>query len=789
MQLRTRIALTFLLLLSAVLATALFAVSAANQANAEREINRQLEVGRLVFERALEANRRQLTQAAQVLASDFGFREAVASHDEETIASALENQSARIGASLTVLLSLDGRVLASNSAAAVVGQPFRHASLLTGGRASERAPTVIVEAGRVYQLVTVAVRSPLPVAWVVMGFGLDQAAVRELSAVTGLDVTIATAARGQWQPTATTLTHETLAPALRQVNETERLVASDILSRSLTLSQNGELPVKAVLSRSLTEARKPFDRLSDRLVVIALVSLSLSAIAAFWLAQNITRPLLALTAAVQRIRRGHYDSDVPVGRADELGTLAEGLQLMRQAVESRDTDIRLLAYTDRLTGIMNRTAFGDALDVTLATPGTRVAVALINIRRFRRINECLGYAVGDEVLRQMATRLKGTPDASGHVARVAADHFAVYRQLPDQVSLEHWGVNLLDHLSEPVLVSGQQVDLSVVIGLAIAPEDAFDADDLMRCADLAVDRARRDNVALRAYDDSLRPATRDQLSLLGELQRAIERDELHLAFQPKLDLRTGAVCGAEALIRWQHPVRGLLPPSAFVPFAEQAGFVRKLTRWVLPAATLIGAEWVARGMPLPISVNISADDLVDPGFDAYVAEALERAKLAPELLVLELTESGFIGDPDLALGRLEALRLLGVGLSIDDFGTGYSSLSYLARMPVDELKIDRSFVMAISTSEEVAAVVRAALDMGHSLGLKVVAEGIEDEASAARLLALGCDVGQGYLYAKPMMQAEFEVWRRNHGLEATADANAPPTRSVADQSPIRSANG
>lgn len=773
MQLRTRIALTFLLLIGAVIATSLLAVSAANRANAEREINRQLEVGRLVFERVLDTNRRQLTQAAQVLAADFGFREAVASGDRTTIDSALENQSDRIGASLTVLLSLDGQVLASNSSAAVVGRPFRHASLV--GISSDRGTTVIVENGRIYQLVAAVVRAPVPIARVVMGFELDENAVKQLAAITGLDVTLTTESGGTVRAAASTLQGDSLATAVQHagaVHPPGAASGSDILSRSISLSHDGELPVRALLSRSLAEARKPFDRLSDRLILIALASMSLSAIAAFWLARNITRPLLALTAAVQRIRGGHYDSEVVVERSDELGTLAEGLQLMRQAVESRDKDIRELAYTDRLTSLMNRTAFSDALTDALSPADSHVAIAVINIRRFRRINECLGYAIGDAVLRQMGTLLDACPGAHGRVARVAADHFAVWSPLTEEQSLERWGVSLLDHLSGPVVVSGQPVDLSVAIGLAAAPEHSLDAEDLMRCADLALDRARRDNSALRVYDDGLRPVTRDQLSLLGELQRAIDRDELCLAFQPKIDLSTGAICGAEALLRWQHPSRGLLPPGAFLPFAEQAGFIRKITRWALPTAARIAAAWAARGAPLPVSVNVSADDLMDPAFDAYVARALQDSGLAPDLLVLEITESGFITDPQLALGRLEALRLLGVGLSIDDFGTGYSSLSYLARMPVDELKIDRSFVMAIATSVEVTAVVRAALDMGHSLGLKVVAEGIEDAGTADRLREIGCDVGQGYLYSKPLLQADFESWRAKRHPPAEAPAPA-----------------
>ena len=778
MKLRTRIAVTFLALLGAVIGAALLAVSAANQANAEREISRQLEVGRLVFERALDGNRRQLTQAAQVLASDFGFREAVATHDADTIGSALENHGARIGATLVELVSLDGNVIATAGSSMQVGAPFAHRELLEQRDGLAGRAAIAVESGKVYQLVMLPIRSPLPVAWIVMGFALDESSVKELASVTGLDVTLAMRTPAGWQAAATSLSGNAVRQALAEIGVDSVTGSSDLLTRSLSLAPDAAVPVAAVLSRSLAEAREPFDRLRERLVLIALLCVSLSAVAVFWLARNITRPLQALTSAIEAIRGGRYDAPLVVERRDELGTLAEGLQLMQQAVESRDRDIRTLAYTDRLTDLMNRTAFTDALGAALTRPEQAVAVALINLRRFRRINECLGYGIGDAVLKQVADRLSEAPSIASQWARVGADHFAAFTPLGPGASLEQWGSQLLQRLARPVVVSDQPIDISPVVGLAVAPTDSGNADDLMRCADLAMERARRENVALRAYDAGLKVATRDQLSLLGELQRAIDGNELVLAFQPKLNLQSGELVGAEALIRWRHPTRGLLMPASFIPFAEQAGFIRKITRWALGEGTLIGGAWSREGRPLNLSINISADDLADSQLDSHLREALVGSRMPSALLTLELTESGFIGDPDLALMRLHTLKTQGVMLSIDDFGTGYSSLSYLTRMPVDELKIDRSFVSAIAGSPEATAVVQAAIEMGHSLGLSIVAEGIEDRGTAADLASLGCDVGQGYVYAKPMLQAEFEAWRLAHDSASARIPEILPTDTV-----------
>jgi diguanylate cyclase (GGDEF)-like protein len=750
--LRTRIAVTFLLLLAAVLAAALGAVSATNRGNAEHEVQRQLDVGASVFSRLLESNRRQLTQAAQAVAADYGFREAVSSRDTDTLVSVLENSGQRIGAAMVVLTSLNGDVIAASGLHIKAGTPFplspvkSGAPVKSGRMAGDSATSLMVNNGRIYQLVTVSVRSPLPVAWIAMGFELDAKAARELADITGLAVTLSVNSGGHWTDVVSTMPADGARP-------------SDIVTRRIEMSKWGNAEVVAVLSRSLADARAPFERLTKVLFLIAAISLIASALAAFWLARNITRPLQDLTQAVDQIRAGTYDGTLSVQRADELGVLAEGLQLMQTAVRSRDRSIRQLAYEDSLTGLMNRTAFSAALARALnQAGGAPIAVAVINFDRFRRINEHLGYSVGDAVLIKMAARLAAVPSVESAVARFAADQFAAFTQLRNAASLQAWGTSLFMALADPVFVEAQPIDITATLGLALAADGADSPDELMRCADLALEHARREKRALAVYEEALKPAARDQLSLLGELRHAVEHDELRLFFQPKIELKTGRVTGAEVLLRWQHPTRGLLFPADFIPFAEKTGFIRRLTRWTLDHAIAQGALWQQAGNALGLAVNISADDVGDVRLDSRIASMLTRHQLPPALLTLELTESGFIEDPTRALRVLDSVAALGVSLSIDDFGTGYSSLSHLARMPVHEVKIDRSFVQGLDSDPEFAPVVQAAIDMGHGLGLKVVAEGIETEEAAVRLRKFGCDIAQGYWYAKPMPLAAFETW-------------------------------
>jgi diguanylate cyclase (GGDEF)-like protein len=746
MALRTRIAVTFILLLTAVLAAALGAVWATNHGSAEREVKRQLDVGALVFSRLLESNRRQLIQAAQAVAADYGFREAVSQRDTDTLVSVLQNSGERIGAAMVVLTSLDGDVIAASGLHIKAGTPFP----LSPGQKSrvpdDSATSLMVDNGRVFELVAVPVRSPLPVAWIAMGFELDQKAARELADITGLAVTLSINSNGHWADVVSTV-------PLGASGQ------SDVITRRIEMSKWGNAEVVAILSRSLSDARAPFERLTKVLYLIAAVSLIASGLAAFWLARNITRPLQDLTQAVDRMRAGTYDVTLSVQRGDELGVLAEGLQLMQSAVQSRDQSIRRLAYEDTLTGLMNRTAFAAALGRALAEAhGEPIAVAVINLDRFRRINEHLGYSVGDAVLIKMAARLAAVPSMNSAVARFAADQFAAFTRLRDAASLQAWGTSLVMALADPISVEAQPIDITATVGLAVATARDASTDELLRCADLALEHARREKRALAVYAEALKPAARDQLSLLGELRHAVEHDEMRLFFQPKIELRTGRVAGAEVLLRWQHPTRGLLSPADFIPFAEQTGFIRRLTRWTLDRAIAQGALWQQAGNALGLAVNISADDIGDVRLDSRIASLLTRHQLPPALLTLELTESGFIEDPRRALGVLEAIAALGVSLSIDDFGTGYSSLSHLARMPVHEVKIDRSFVQGLESDPEFAPLVQSAIDMGHGLGLKVVAEGIETVEAATRLRDLGCDIAQGYLYAKPMPLTAFESW-------------------------------
>jgi diguanylate cyclase len=423
-------------------------------------------------------------------------------------------------------------------------------------------------------------------------------------------------------------------------------------------------------------------------------------------------------------------------------------------------DSRRQARTDELTGLPNRRAVYealDAVDVQLAA-GRGAAVLVVDLDRFKEINDSLGHAAGDALLRQVGPRLAGRLRTGDLVGRLGGDEFVVLCADLPVAEAELLARRMRQELQRPFRFGGMALAVDASIGVAVAPLQCGSAEELLQLADLAMYRAKATRTGSAVYDDARDGAGRHRLETVEQLRAGIARGELVLHFQPKLHLRTGQVPEVEALVRWQHPDRGLLYPDVFVDLAESAGLMAALTAAVLDLALTQCRSWRDGGRELGVAVNVSPSDLVDPGFPGLVATALRRHGLPAEVLVLEVTESLLVADRERAAAVLGELRLAGVGISIDDYGTGYSSLAYLATLPVTELKLDRSFVSGMSASPRTAAVVASTLQLARSLGLVLVAEGVEDAATMAALDALDCDVVQGYHVSRPLPAAQLTAW-------------------------------
>jgi diguanylate cyclase (GGDEF)-like protein len=801
-RLQSRIILFFVALLALVQVAAFVFVNAANSGNARAKLEEELNVGQRVFARQLEQNAEKLKLSARVLAADFAFREAIATHDTGTIESVLANHGARIGANAMVFVDLDGTVISDTLRPQTETRPFEYPALITMNRTGASASMEVFD-GRAFQLVAVPVLAPVPIGWVVMGFAVDDALARDLRQLTELEVTFALDDPRGWHVLASTLDPPTQQALLGGMPARSRDVSRLVLNLAgddhqalvIPLDDNRNARIVAVLHRSLEHALAAFERLRNTLILLALASLAISIVGSIMVARNITRPLETLATAAARIEQGDYVEPVSLRRKDEIGVLASSLNHMRSGIADREKRILKLAYEDPLTALANRSRFSSDLELALARViapashgGNRLSILMMDLDRFRYVNDTLGHGVGDHVLREVGKRLQATVERADCIARLGGDEFAILvthdtnTAGADAESTEI-GRRIIASLETPILFEGQPLDVGTSIGIAHFPEHGRDAQTLVRNADIAMYAAKRNKTGLATYDPHYDTHQQEHLSLLGELRRAVDRDELKLYYQPKVSLHSAHVSAVEALIRWEHPTRGLVPPAMFIPFAEHTGYIKLLTRWVIREAVRQCGEWLRDGLTLQVSVNISARDLMNRDLPELVAELLAEHDVTPGLLCLEITESGFMEDPAHAQKVLDRLAELGVKLSIDDYGTGYSSLSYIMKLPVQELKIDQSFISRMATNPEISTIVRSTIDLGHNLGLQVVAEGVEDEAVWNLLRDLGCDDAQGFFMSKPLNARDLTRWIRANagcisGLVPAADAADATTPGV-----------
>ena len=454
---------------------------------------------------------------------------------------------------------------------------------------------------------------------------------------------------------------------------------------------------------------------------------------------------------------------VSAGGGDYLG-VADGRDLLDIITQRKQAVLYRMAHYDALTGIPNRALFTDRLEracLDAERSGRLVALLFIDVDRFKQINDSLGHSAGDEVLRRVVGRLKACARQVDTVARLAGDEFVILMEdltHPDQVAPV--ARRIVDAMQEPMDMLGHAPVITVSIGSVIYPRDDLRIGALLTKADAAMYEAKAaGRNGFRSYSPEMPTGSVSCISLESELRKAIERGELTLHFQPQLALDGRQVCGVEALLRWQHPERGMVPPLEFIPVAEESGLIVSLGTWVVKKAFAQLRSWLDDGLPpLRMSVNISALQFRQPGFADFVAGQLIEHRLPGECVELELTESVLMHNADEVLGTLNAIKALGVRLAIDDFGTGYSSLGYLRRLPINRLKIDQSFVRDIDTTAVNESIARAIIALADSLSLDIVAEGIETEAELSVLRRLNCHQGQGYLFSRPLAAESLVAW-------------------------------
>jgi diguanylate cyclase (GGDEF)-like protein len=461
---------------------------------------------------------------------------------------------------------------------------------------------------------------------------------------------------------------------------------------------------------------------------------------------------------------GKIELMLVAGLALLWGTLLTVVSLASQRLRRQAAEKEEQALSDGLTGLPNRTMFTGLVQSTLSGAGRRKhagAVMLMDLDRFKDVNDTLGHHNGDLLLQRIASRLDSVLRNTATVARLGGDEFAILlTDAPDRQAVVPVVRRILKVLEEPVVVGGLALQVEASIGIAMFPEHGRTVDAVMRAADVAMYVTKEQRSGYEFYDEERHEHRHDagRLALIGELRRAMDETELVLFYQPKIDLSTGRVTGVEALARWHHPERGLLSPDEFIPLAERSNLLRPMTLYLLDTALRQANAWRSKGLEITVAVNLSMQNMLDLRLPNDLARLLTSWRLPAGSLELEITESTIMADHRRATAILSRLSKMGVRLSIDDFGTGYSSLAYLQELPVDAIKIDKSFVMEMHTDAGNATIVQSTVDLGHNLGLEVVAEGVETLESYNELARLGCDYAQGYFLSKPLSPEKMSIW-------------------------------
>ncbi|MBD8600284.1 bifunctional diguanylate cyclase/phosphodiesterase [Pseudomonas sp. CFBP 8772] len=761
---QARIAGVLIMLLLIVVFAVFIAVRAATQDAVRKQAQAQLEVGTRVFEGLLEMRGKRLRDAVQLLSTDFGFRDAVASADSATIRSVLLNHGARINANDMFLLGMDGTVMASTVAQIPEGSPFPYTQALRELKGKNQSMLIVPLQGQPHLLVESTVLAPLPIARVVMGFSMDGDLAQELRSLSGLQVSFLSIVQkqpGQMistqpAPLFDSLRGVMMNPLSDEMQMTEHQNQS-FLSKTLRLGSNSDSEVVALLQSPLDQAMQAFAPLDKTLFWITVVALACSLVGALLLARNLSRPVSALAQAARRIGEGDYATPVVLDRRDELGLLASAINSMQSGIAERELQLAHNALHDPLTGLPNRALVMERLGSAVIAQRP-VALLYLGIDNFRAISTNVGLEGVEQLLRIISEQLQEPLRPGDTVARLSDNEFLLLVHNAETDSAVAVADRLQRLLVKPQRIGEQDIAMDACIGIAAYPANGDSASELLRRASIARQDAAQLPGRLQVYVDGRDVAHLRQISLIRDLRQAARNGELSLHYQPKLDIRNGRVTQAEALLRWQHPQFGSVSPAEFIVLAERTGSIQILTNWVIEEALRQLAEWAYRGLVLQVSVNISADDLLDGNLADRVAALLKLYRVPAEQLIFEITESAIMREPEQSLKVLNRLREFGISLSVDDFGTGYSSLAHLKRLPVQELKIDQSFVRDLDETSEDAVIVRSTIEMSHNLGLKVVAEGVEYEHSLRLLERWHCDTAQGYLISRPLDAIAFEAW-------------------------------
>ncbi|MGQ0659633.1 EAL domain-containing protein [Sphingosinicella sp.] len=754
-RIRTRLAVLYAGLFALTLSLVAVALYAVIATTSERQVRGELIASGAVFDRLLELRTRELGNAAMLLSRDFGFRAAVATGDPRTALSALDNLKARLGVDTAFILGAAGNVTGLDDP-----RLRQDAAGLWSALDSGRASGIVPLGGVPRHVVAAPIMAPGPVGWVVFASELGPEQMRRLEQLSAIPITarvLSRGASGGWtggggDPALGPFVDQRVgdgAPARLDAAEGATIALARPIA-SLAEGQSAALLIRYPLAQAMA----PYWPLQVAMGLTALFGLILVVFGSWRLSLSLTRPISALDQAARRMEEGETVS-VAIETQDEIGRLASSFNRMAAGIAEREKRITQLAFNDSLTGLPNRAFFRQNLELELRQASRRgdraLALLCVDLDNFKAVNDTLGHPVGDELLRAVAARL-GANVSDALVARLGGGEFTIVLARRD--AHEEAGAiaaRLIAALAEPFDIAGHQLTVGASVGIALSPGDGTDADALLKHADLALYQAKGEGGGVsRFFEAEMNARALARHTLESDLRRAIANGEFELYFQPLFDLETNRIGSFEALIRWNHPERGLVSPDEFIPLAEETGLIVPIGTWVIQAACRQAMQWPE---DVRVAVNVSSVQFRKPGLANVLMQALAASGLDPKRLEVEITESVFLESTDALTGVLHSLRAMGVRIALDDFGTGYSSLSYLQSFPFDKIKIDRSFIEQLLSRAGSTAIVRAITDLARALGMETTAEGVENEDQLALLREQGCSSVQGYLFSRPVNAA------------------------------------
>lgn len=763
-SLQSKILVLFIFLLLIVQLVSFFSTYKASQKLEHTQVDNLIFNAKNVFQTKIESRSYYLSAFAETAALDFGLK-SVLGEDNKSFLIALNNHRKRINSNLAMAIDTDGIVIAQLITYKTVngedkvkigagqGQLFDQKSDFIAGEKTQ----LVKLHGHLYQLSFESIKSgDRTIGWIGFGYLIDTVLAQELADLTGVNIAFAIESDTGYQIVGSsaeesyTMNNEFFSGIIKKAE-------NNYIYEENSLGSVGKDKLIALLFKSKVDILKALSVQWEKQVLLIVLTLVLSVISALAIAKSITLPITQLVSQVKAITRGNYDGNVEVDTSEELKQLSDEFNHMTKAIVSREETISFQAFHDPLTLLPNRNALINALNKRKEDNQDFLVIQICFLGS-EQITDTLGYKVGDDVVMEVANRIvkSNLPLVCFHLGN---ENFVL---LAENQSVTPLIEQLLAQLNIKCQFENISLHLQFVIGVAVSTlYNGHNVAELLQKSNVALQYAKKYKKSFQIYERQFDTNALERLFLTNSLKQAIEQDELVLFYQPKLTLDSMTISHVEALVRWQHPIKGLIPPDSFISIAEKTGQMAALTRWVTTAAIAQYVKWRRQGFDISIAINISAENILDKSYPDFVIALKQQYQLNDHSITLEVTEDALVADPEKATQMLSYLNEHGFKLSIDDYGTGYSSLAQLKQLPVQELKIDRSFVQNLSTDESDKIIVHSTLELAHNLGLYVVAEGIEDETALLWLKSQGCELAQGYFISKPLPVDTLNLWLEN----------------------------